>query len=155
MVNWKVLLFSLAISLGGGAITSFFTMGSQSLYNKLNLPEFSPPSYIFPTVWTILYILMAISSYIIYLSDDTQDRRKALFLYITQLGMSFVWPFIFFKGTMFWFAFVWLIAMFFIILYMIKLFYDINPKAAYLQIPYVVWLIFAGYLNFMVATINA
>ena len=153
ILKLKPLIISLAISLGIGGLSSIITRGSSEIYKDLNRPPLSPPSWIFPVVWTILYILMGISSYIIY-ESNSNIKNKALTVYIVQLAVNFIWPILFFNLEIFLFSFIWLILLLGLVLYMTLLFYQIKPLAAYLQIPYILWLIFAGYLNLMIYILN-
>ena len=122
-------------------------------YTALNKPAFSPPGYIFPIVWTILYILMGISSYIVY-SSNSPNKAKALLIYGIQLFFNFCWSILFFGFNLYLLAFIWLIALIFIIIIMIREFYAVTPLAAYLQIPYLIWCIFAAYLNLFLFIMN-
>ncbi len=145
------LVISILIPILVGTLSSLFS-GNMSIA-MFNKPSFSPPSFLFPIVWTILYILMGISSYIIY-SSDSQNRRKAIIIYAVQLFFNFFWSIIFFGSSQYLLAFVWLIVLIFLIIMMIYQFYTINPLAAYLQIPYLLWCLFAAYLNFMIYRLN-
>ena len=151
--NKKALIISLAISLGAGAFSAFLTMGEMDIYKKLNLPPLSPPSWLFPVVWTILFALMGISAYIIYMSED-ENKTKALIVYGLQLVVNVIWPVLFFKYEAFLLAFVWLLLLWFLVFYMIKSFYSINKPAAILQLPYLLWITFEGYLNLMIYLLN-
>ncbi len=149
--NKSSLIISILIPILIGTLSSLFSGNmSASMFNK---PSFSPPSFLFPIVWTILYILMGISSYIIY-SSDSPNKGKALTIYAIQLFFNFFWSIIFFGSSQYLFAFVWLIALIIIIIMMIYQFYAIDPLAAYLQIPYLLWCLFAAYLNFMIYRLN-
>ncbi|MCM1498316.1 MAG: tryptophan-rich sensory protein [Clostridium sp.] len=145
------LIISILITLAVGSLSSLFS-GNMS-YAAFNKPAFSPPAYLFPIVWTILYILMGISSYIIYASDDT-GKRNALTTYVLQLLCNFFWSILFFGYSQYLFAFVWLILLIILISIMIYQFYQIRPLAAYLQIPYLLWCLFAAYLNYTIYTLN-
>lgn len=149
--NKSSLIISILIPILVGTLSSLFSGSmSTSMFNK---PSFSPPSFLFPIVWTILYILMGISSYLIY-SSDSPNKGKALATYAIQLIFNFFWSIIFFGASQYLFAFVWLIALIIIIIMMIYQFYAIEPLAAYLQIPYLLWCLFAAYLNFMIYRLN-
>lgn len=128
-------------------------MNSSDIYNELNRPFLSPPSITFPIVWTILYILMGISAYIIE-ESDSELKDGALKVYAVQLIFNFVWPLIFFNGNMYLFSFIWIIVLCILVMWMIFLFYQINSYAAYIQIPYILWLTFASYLNIGVYLLN-
>ena len=149
--NKSLLIISILIPILVGTLSSLFS-GNMSI-SMLNKPSLSPPSFLFPIVWTILYILMGISSYIIY-SSDNQNKGKALAIYAIQLIFNFFWSIIFFGSSQYLLAFVWLIALIIIIIIMIYQFYAIEPLAAYLQIPYLLWCLFAAYLNFMIYRLN-
>ena len=150
--NKSALIISILIPLTVGTMSALFS-GNMSSYSILNKPAFSPPGFIFPVVWTILYILMGASSYIVY-SSNSPNKSKALLLYCIQLFFNFCWSIIFFGLDLFLFAFIWLIALIFIIIIMIRQFYIVSPLAAYLQIPYLIWCIFAAYLNFSIFLLN-
>ena len=148
----SALIISILIPLTVGTMSALFS-GNMSSYSILNKPAFSPPGFIFPVVWTILYILMGASSYIVYFSNSS-NKSKALLLYCIQLFFNFCWSIIFFGLDLFLFAFIWLIALIFIIIIMIRQFLIVNPLSAYLQIPYLIWCIFAAYLNFSIFLLN-
>ena len=150
--NKSALIISILIQLTVGTMSALFS-GNMSSYSILNKPAFSPPGFIFPVVWTILYILMGASSYIVYFSNSS-NKSKALLLYCIQLFFNFCWSIIFFGLDLFLFAFIWLIALIFIIIIMIRQFLIVNPLSAYLQIPYLIWCIFAAYLNFSIFLLN-
>lgn len=150
--NKSALIISILIPLTVGTMSALFS-GNMSSYSILTQPAFSPPGFIFPVVWTILYILMGASSYIVY-SSNSPNKSKALLLYCIQLFFNFCWSIIFFGLDLFLFAFIWLIALIFIIIIMIRQFLIVNPLSAYLQIPYLIWCIFAAYLNFSIFLLN-
>lgn len=145
------LITAILIPLAVGVLSSLFS-GTMA-YSTFNKPSFSPPAYIFPIVWTILYILMGISSYLIYSSNDT-GKQKALITYVLQLVFNFFWSIFFFGFSQYLFAFLWLIALILLIIIMIYQFYKISPLAAYLQIPYLLWCLFAAYLNYCIYMLN-
>lgn len=153
MIKLKSLIVNLLITLGGGALIAFLTRDSMDVYGNLQQPPLSPPGIIFPIVWTILYFLMAISAYMITESKST-IKKKALTIYGIQLFLNFIWPLIFFNARMFLLALLVLIALWVMVLWMIGTFYRINPRAAFLQIPYALWLTFAAYLNLGVWVLN-
>ena len=149
--NKAHLIIAIFIPLAVGILSSLLS-GSMA-YSAFNKPSFSPPSYLFPIVWTVLYILMGISSYIIY-SSNSPDKRKALTTYAIQLFFNFFWSILFFGLSQYLLAFVWLILLIILIIVMIYQFYQIQPVAAYLQIPYLLWCLFAAYLNFTIYMLN-
>lgn len=136
-----------------GALSGFLTNGSMDTYSSFVRPPLSPPAILFPIVWTILYIAMGISSWIIYKSQDPLSK-KALGIYGIQLIINLLWPILFFTFHLYFVSFLWIVLLIFCVAVMILLFYQISPFAAYLQIPYFLWLIFAGYLNLCLFIIN-
>ncbi len=154
-VKWKTLLICIAIPLLAGGFAGFISKDSMSIYNNLKQPPLSPPGWLFPIVWTILYILMGIASYLIVTSKKTNENiDKALKLYAIQLLFNFLWTFWFFYLQLYLFSFIWLVVLWFLILFTIKAFSKISKKAAYLMIPYLLWITFAGYLNIGIALLN-
>lgn len=152
-IKWKPLIISLLISMGVAGVSALATMNSMELYEGLTKPPLSPPGWVFGVVWTILFLLMGISSYLIYVSDS-ENKKAALWVYAAQLAVNFLWSVIFFNLQLYWFAFVWLILLWALILAMIILFSKISKPAAWLQVPYLLWVTFAGYLTLFVAMLN-
>ncbi len=153
IIKLKPLLISLLISVGTGTFAGILTMGTSKIYGSLTKPSFAPPSYLFPIVWTILFILMGISAYLVYMTDSPA-KGNALKIYLAQLAVNFLWSIIFFSLNAYFFAFIWLVLLWVLIIFMLYYFYTVNPVAAYLQIPYFLWVTFAGVLNFSVAMLN-
>ncbi|MDD4842961.1 MAG: tryptophan-rich sensory protein [Anaerotignum sp.] len=148
MRNKKVaVLFFVLLSLGVGALSGFLNMEAMSQYQVLEQPPLSPPAMVFPIAWTILYILMGIGAGIVYCSND-DNKKEALVLFFVQLAFNFCWSFFYFTFEWRLFAFVWLIVLLLLVLAMTRSFRKISPLAATLQIPYILWLCFAAYLNF-------
>ena len=156
IIKWKPLVVNLLVSLGAGVASALFTMNNiKAVYAGLNLPPLSPPAWVFGIVWTILFLLMGISAYMVYTSDANSDRkRNALIIYGVQLIFNLLWSIFFFNKQWYWFSFAWLIVLWFLILTMIVMFSNISRKAALLQIPYFLWVTFAGYLTAGVAILN-
>lgn len=152
-INKKTLIKSILIPIILGFISFLLSKGGLTVYQMLEKPPLTPPNIIFPIVWTILYILMGISSYIVYTSDDPYKDR-ALTIYGVQLFFNFFWSIIFFGFSQYFVAFIWIIFLIISIIAMIYTFYKVNPFAAYLQIPYLIWCIFAAYLNLSIYLLN-
>ena len=150
--NKSSLIIAILIPLAVGILSAFFSR-NMSLYSTINKPSISPPGLVFPIVWTILYVLMGISSYLVYESYN-QNKKDALKTYATQLFFNFWWSIIFFRFSLYLFAFLWLLVMIGLIIVMVYKFYQINRLSSYLQIPYLIWCLFAAYLNFMIYTLN-
>ncbi len=151
-IQIKPLLFSILIPLFLGSFVGFLTAPFNNYY-EISLPSFAPPGILFPIVWTILYILMGISSYLIIISCDN-DKNDALFIYGTQLLINLLWSFIFFVFRFYLLSFIWILLLIWFVVIMIKSFYNISKISAYLQILYLLWLIFAAFLNLAVYLIN-
>lgn len=154
MVKLKPLLLSLVISLGVGALSGFLTRGSMQAYSGYAKPPLSPPGWVFAVVWTLLYLLMGISAYLVYMQKQSPARRSALIIYGVQLAVNFVWPLLFFNFGLLLPAFFWLLLLLALVLWMIFLFYCVQPTAAFLQLPYFFWLLFAAYLNLGIYLMN-
>ncbi len=152
-INFKILAVCILIPLIFGTVSAILTSSAMDRFEEIAKPPLSPPGFLFPIVWTLLYILMGISSYLVFVSTS-KYRKEALTLYALQLIFNFVWPVIFFNFEKYLFAFIWLIALLVLVILMILKFYKIDKKAAYLQIPYILWLLFAGYLNLGVYLLN-
>lgn len=153
MKKYKDIIIAVALPLLVGFISSFFTMNSMEVYNSLNKPTLSPPGYVFGIVWTILYILMGIGSYIVYKSDNP-DKMNILKLYIIQLIMNGLWPIFFFVMEKYLFSTIWLILLIGVVFLNVYFFFQVNKKAGLLLVPYLLWLIFALYLNFYIFIYN-
>ena len=154
---WKKLrtyVISIALALAVGGLAAFLTRDSMDIYEKIVTPPLAPPAILFPIVWPILYVLMGISSAIIFNQRATNDVGTPLTLYVINLIMNFTWSIIFFGMNAFLGAFIWLILLLAVIILMILTFRKISAIAAYLQIPYALWVTFAGYLNFAIWYLN-
>lgn len=147
------LLTSIVISLGVGVVSGLLTLGSFDTYSNLQQPALAPPGWLFPVVWTVLYVLMGVSSYLVYISDN-EEKYIGLAVYGLQLIFNFLWSIIFFNLGQPLFAFVWLVILWILIVIMIISFYRVNKTAALLQIPYLLWVTFAGYLNLSIYLLN-
>ncbi len=156
---WKKIkpyIISVAIALGVGALSALFTRNNMDIYDRIKTPPLAPPGILFPIVWTVLYTLMGISSAIIYTKGKNENIPvyDALKIYGIQLAVNFFWSIFFFNAEAFLFAFIWIILLWVLIIKMIKSFYEIDKLAAYLQIPYLLWVTFAAYLNLAIYLLN-
>lgn len=145
------LITFLLIPLTVGAVSAFFS-GSMSL-SGLTMPPFSPPAIVFPIVWTLLYLLMGVSSWLIWRSQK-KGSRKALWIYGAQLAVNFFWSILFFRFSLYFVSFLWLLLLIALIVLMIYHFFAISRKAAYLQLPYLFWCLFAAWLNLSIWLLN-
>lgn len=153
-INWKKLLICLAIPLAVGGLAALLS-GGMSDYGAMVKPPLSPPGWVFPVVWSILYLLMGYASYRILESGATQEEiKKALTLYGLQLLANFIWPLLFFGGGWFLLSFFWLILLWVLIYLTIRAFSQIDETAGNLLIPYILWVTFAAYLNFGIYVLN-
>lgn len=154
-IDKKNLIKNILIPLLVGSFAAFLTRNAMSSFETLNQPPLSPPGILFPIVWTILYTLMGISFYLIETAVVPSDLiAEAKFLYILQLIVNFLWPIFFFHLNWYLFSFFWLILLIIVVLKMLKQFSYISRLAVYLNIPYLIWLIFASYLNYGVWILN-
>ena len=154
-IKWKGLILSIAIPLIVGGLAGLISRGGMMTFDKLNKPYLSPPGWLFPIIWTILYILMGLASYIIITSGSNGNKTKtALKTYGIQLLFNFFWPIFFFNLNLYFFSFLWLVILWILILITTILFYKISKLAAYLILPYLLWVTFASYLNISIALLN-
>lgn len=148
-INIPKLILSIGICLGVGVLGSIFTISSiPTWYATLNKPFFSPPNWVFGPVWTILYILMGISLYLVWI------KRRIPAVFWTQLLLNAIWSIIFFGMKNPLLAFVEIIILWLAIFLTIKSFYKINRLAGNLLIPYLLWVSFASILNLAIVILN-
>lgn len=151
-IRWKKLILCLLIPLAVGGLSAFLTRNGMEIFKTLQKPPLSPPAKLFPFVWTILYIMMGLASYIVLTSK--KPSTLGLILYGAQLFFNFFWSILFFNKEMYLFSFIWLVIMWLLILATTVLFYRSSKFAGYLLIPYLIWVAFAGYLNFGIYLLN-
>lgn len=150
----KQLLTALAIPLLIGGLSALLT-GGMGGFKILNKPPISPPGWLFPVVWTILYLAMGLASYLVYKSAAPQYKKNnALLFYGLQLFFNFFWSIIFFRWEMYLFAFVWLMVMWILIIITTLKFWKIDKRAGILMVPYLLWVTFAAYLNLGIYILN-
>jgi len=151
MQNIKIFAKNILIPVIIGGIVGFLTSGANN-YSTLIKPPFSPPAILFPIVWTILYTLMGISYGI--LENKGENDKKTNLIYFLQLFVNYAWSFIYFTFELRLFAFIWIILLGILVTIMIYEFYKKDKTAGLLQIPYLIWIIFASYLNFSTYLLN-
>lgn len=150
----KQLLIALAIPLAVGGLSTLLS-GGMGDYRQLNQPPLSPPGWVFPIVWTVLYLLMGYSSYRVYIAGKPLSfTRRALKLYAAQLFFNFLWPIVFFAFDWYLGAFIVLLVLWGLILLTLRAFTAIDETAGDLLIPYILWVTFAGYLNLGIYLLN-
>jgi tryptophan-rich sensory protein len=142
------LLASIVLPLGIGAFAGMFTAEAvPEWFESLNKPSFSPPNWLFGPVWTALYLLMGISLFLIWKQNPSKERNLAILVFALQLALNLAWSFLFFYFHLIDFALVEIIVLWITIITMLVLFYKIKPLAAYINIPYLLWVTFATILN--------
>ena len=144
----KIYCISILIPLAVGGLSALLTRNGMEKYAALSRPPLSPPAILFPIVWAVLYILMGISAARIFENSNGPERKKALWLYAVQLIFNFFCSIFFFVAGLRLLALIWLFLLLLIVILMYFAFDKISHGAAYLQIPYVLWLCFAAHLNF-------
>ena len=154
-IRWDQLIICILIPLAVGTLSGLISQNAWMTFENVQKPPLSPPGWLFPVVWTVLYILMGIASYLIIQSDAPADRTSpALLIYGIQLFFIFFWSILFFNLEWYLFSFFWLLVLWGLILLMMILFYRIHRVSAYLLIPYLLWVTFAGYLNLGIYLVN-
>ena len=153
--TWKTYAFWILFTEAVGALSGWLTRSGTQIYNETIIqPPLSPPAIVFPIVWGILFALMGIGAARIYLAPASGVRSCSLLLFLIQLIFNFFWSIIFFNFQAYGFAFIWLLILWFLILLMILSFRKVDKLAAWLQLPYLLWVTFAAYLNFGVWLLN-
>ena len=147
-VDYKKLLLCLGIPLGVGGLAALLTGGSMADYGQMNQPPFAPPGWLFPVVWSALYLMMGYASYrIIHSGGEKLQIRKALALYGAQLAINFLWPLVFFGLLWYLTAFFVLLLLWLLVALTIGAFARLDDTAADLLLPYILWVTYAAYLN--------
>ena len=153
MKNIKAFIIAVLIPLAVGGLSALISRGGMASLDMITRPPLTPPAIVFPIAWTILYILMGIASYFVFVSDSPL-KESALKVYGIQLAFNFFWSIFFFNAGAYLFSFFWLLVMWFLIIVSTLIFYAIDKKSAYLMLPYLIWVTFAGYLNLGVYILN-
>lgn len=153
-IRWKQLIIRLLVPLLGGALVALYTNSSMvGIYETIDRPPLSPPAWLFPVVWTVLYLLMGIASYLV-AEQGGEAAQKALFFYHVQLLLNFLWPVLFFKFELFFAAAVEIVLLLIILIITVVQFWKVRPAAGALLLPYLAWTVFATYLCIAVAVLN-
>ena len=154
-IQWKKLIICLVIPLAVGGISALLTMDAMRDFSSLKQPPLSPPAWLFPVAWTILYLLMGLASYFVAVSSARRTEiSSALTVYGLQLAVNFLWSPIFFNWQAYLVAFLWLILLWVLIFITLRRFAAISPLAGWLLVPYLIWVTFAGYLNLGIYLLN-
>ena len=153
--KWKIYAIWIAVTELVGVLSALLSRKGMQAYDAtVNQPPFVPPMWVFPVVWSILFVLMGIGAAMVWLAPESALRRRGLNLFVAQLIVNFFWSLIYFNLQAFGFAFVWLVLLWLLVAWMSWTFYQVEPLAGLLQIPYLLWLTFAGYLSFSVWMLN-
>lgn len=154
-IKWKKLILLTALPLAVGALAAILIRSGTETFDILRKPPLSPPAWLFPAVWTLLYVLMGIASYLVCVSGASPARKqRALTVYGIQLAVNFFWPLLFFALEAYLLSFVWLVLLWLFILLTVVMFGYISETAGKLLIPYLLWVSFAGYLNLGIYLLN-
>ena len=146
--NWKTFALWIGLTEAVGALSGWLSRDGMNVYSETIIqPPLSPPMWLFPVVWGILYLLLGYGAARVYLAPPSTQRSRGLNLFVAQLIVNFFWSLIFFNAQAFGLAFVWLILLWVLVLWMILTFRKVDSQAAWLQVPYLLWLTFAAYLS--------
>lgn len=146
-------LVSVALALTVGIGSALLTRGNMNIYETIATPPGAPPAWLFPIVWTLLYILMGVSAARVFMRKNPGDSG-GLGLYILNLILNFGWSIVFFNFRAYLLAAVWIVALLIVIIGMTRAFMKVDKIAAYLQIPYILWVAYATYLTIGIAVLN-
>lgn len=153
--KWLSYVLWILFTEGVGFLSGWLTREGSQLYSQTIVkPPLSPPAMVFPIVWAILFVLMGIGAARIYLAEPSPERTRGLRIFLLQLAFNFFWSILFFNFQVFGIALIWLLILWGLILWMIFTFRQVDPLAAWLQVPYLLWVSFAAYLNFGVWRLN-
>ena len=151
--TWRSLVALIVGTLGAGAAVGFLTQRDSSFYEELTKPIFAPPGWLFPIAWTLLYAAMAVAMWFV-LREKGKDRFILLGLYIAQLAVNLLWPYLFFVQQALGLSFFWLLLLWMLAAIMLYQFFRESMIAGWLLVPYQLWLTFAAVLNFSIARLN-
>lgn len=151
---WKTYALFIVLTEAVGALSGWLTQNGMRSYASAAKPALTPPGAVFPIVWTVLFALMGVGAARVSLAPPSRERTRALEWFALQLAVNFLWSLIFFNMQAFGFAFAWILLLWVLILVMILAFRRTDETAAKLQIPYLIWVTFAAYLNCGVWLLN-
>ena len=153
--HWKTYLFWILLAEGVGGLSGYLTRDGVARYEAMvQKPPLTPPGWVFPVVWGILFALMGIGAARVYMTPASDARSRGLKLFFLQLWVNFLWSIFFFNGQQYFFSFLWILGLWGLILLMILSFRKVDRLAAWLQIPYLLWVTYAAYLNLGVWLLN-
>ena len=145
--SWKPYVGFLILTEAVGGLAGWLTKKGVQAYGRVPKSKLTPPDAVFPVVWSALFALMAIGAARVWRSPPSADRTRGLVLFACQLAANFAWSLLFFNLQAFGFALIWLILLWILILLMTLSFGKVDKTSAWLQVPYLAWVAFAGYLN--------
>ena len=155
-MNWKMWLAAVALPLVVGGLSALGSRSGMEVFQTLQKPAGTPPAWLFPIVWSILFVLMGSASGLVWKADAPEEvRQTALVAYGAQLLINFFWPLLFFTLQQYLPAFLWLVLLWLLIAVTLVLFWSVSRIAGILLIPYLLWVTYAGYLNFGVYRLNS
>ena len=153
--TWKTYALWILGTEAVGGLSGWLTRKGADLYARtVSKPPLSPPSIVFPIVWSALFALMGVSATRVWRAPPSPERTRGLTLFGVQLAFNFFWSIIFFNAQAFGLALIWLAVLWVLILWMLLTFRKVDKWAAWLQVPYLLWVSFAAYLNFGVWALN-
>ncbi|RCH54056.1 tryptophan-rich sensory protein [Mucilaginibacter hurinus] len=153
--EWLPLIICIAIPVAIGITASYFTDSDSAWYLALKKPSFNPPGWLFAPVWTSLYIMMGVASYLVWQNRENREPYfKARSLYVMQLILNFSWSFIFFQAHNVLGALVIIVLLWVLIVACIFSFKKLSTAAAWLMVPYILWVSFATVLNYSILRLN-
>lgn len=153
--NWKTYALWILLAEAVGGLSALLTRSGTKLFQtEVIQPAFTPPMWLFPVAWGILYALMGIGAARVFLTPPSEARSDGLRLFLVQLAVNFLWSIIFFNLQAYGFAFAWILLLLGLIIWMTVTFYQTDSLAAFLQIPYILWVAFASVLTFAVWRLN-
>lgn len=153
-INWYQLLEIVLVTELVGVLSSLLSGSARQIYTSFVKPPLSPPGWLFGVVWPVLYLLMGVAAYIIYQTPQTLNSKKAITLYWVQLFVNFLWSIVFFRFKWYWISVAVILLLDVLVLITTIWFYKIKKVAGYLMIPYLLWILFATYLNIGIAVLN-
>ena len=146
-------VFFSAVALLTGGVAGWLIRDSFESFEQINKPVFTPPAIVFPIIWSILYLLMGIGAARV-AQNQSPQRENALTLFAAQLVINFFWPILFFRLNAYTLGAIWIVLLFILVTAMTWIFAQIDRIAGWLQLPYLLWLIFAGILNVAILILN-
>ena len=153
--NRKTLFVCILIPLLVGGVSGWLSRGSMAAFEAFVKPPLAPPGWLFPVVWTVLFLLMGVASYLVLTSGGSEEKiMGAISVYALQLGVNFFWSILFFTLSLCTLAFFWLLLLWVLVLITTVRFYRLSKTAGYLMLPYILWVTFAAYLNLAICILN-